>query len=89
MALISLREFTAPKARPRRYKAKDAAYAVGGNTGYYIASRPRPYKMTPQQKKVKKVAEECGIKRGMNKADLMTKMIDCIKPKMQKEKEVV
>jgi hypothetical protein len=75
--------FTAPKRRPKRYKARDAAYAVGGNAGFYIASRPRPYPMTPQQKKVKQIAQDCGIKPGITKSDLMTKMVDCVGPKMR------
>lgn len=84
MALVSMAMFTAPKSRPKRYKASGAPYAVGGNPGMYIAARPRPYPMTPQQRKVKKVAEDCGIKAGMSKADLMTKMKDCVGPAMRK-----
>lgn len=84
MALISISQFTAPKRRPKAYKARDAAYIVGGNAGFYIASRPRPYPMTPQQKRVKNVAEECGIKSGIKKADLQTKMKECVGPKMRK-----
>jgi len=76
--------FTAPKSRPKRYKARDAAYAVGGNAGMYIAARPRPYPMTRQQVRVKDVAEKCGIKAGMTKSDLMTKMKDCVGPAMRK-----
>lgn len=84
MPLISLSGYSAPKRRPKAYKAKDAAYQVGGNPGYYIAARPRPYPMTPQQKKVKKVAEECGIKPGIKKSELMTKMKECVSDKMRK-----
>lgn len=84
MALVPMSAFTAPKRRPRVYKARDAAYAVGGNPGYYIASRPRPYPMTRQQAKVKDVAQECGIKPGISKADLQMKMKECVGPKMRK-----
>lgn len=85
MALISLsRAYSHPKSRPSSYKARDAAYPVGGNRGYYIAALPRPYPATLQQNKVRKVAEECGIKAGIKKADLMTKMKDCVGPKMRK-----
>lgn len=84
MALVSMAAFTAPKRRPKAYKARDAAYIVGGNPGYYIASRPRPYPMTPQQAKVSKVADECGIKPGIKKADLQMKMKECVSPKMRK-----
>jgi hypothetical protein len=75
--------FTSPKRRPKAYKAKDAPYMVGGNRGFYIASLPRPYPLTPQQKKVKEVAKACGIKKGMSKADLMKAMVDCVGPKMR------
>ena len=84
MAIVSIGQYTAPKRRPSAYKARDAAYVVGGNPGYYIASRPRPYPMTPQQKKVANVASECGIKPGIEKADLQTKMKECVGPKMRK-----
>jgi len=84
MPLISMSAFTAPKRRPSVYKARDAAYAVGGNPGYYIAARPRPYPMTAQQRKVSNVARECGISAGIKKADLQTKMKDCVGPKMRK-----
>jgi hypothetical protein len=84
MALVSISNYTNPKSRPKRYKARDAAYAVGGNAGFYIAARPRPYPMTPQQKKVKSVAIDCGIKPGISKADLQRAMVDCVGPKMRK-----
>ena len=84
MALITLSGYSAPKRRPKVYKARDAAYAVGGNNGFYIASRPKPYPMTPQQKKIKSVAIDCGIKKGISKADLQNKMVDCVGPKMRK-----
>lgn len=72
------------KRRPKRYTAKDAAYAVGGHRGHFGALFPRPYPITSQQIKVKKVAEECGIKSGIKKADLQIKMKECIGPKMRK-----
>lgn len=84
MALISISTaFSAPKRRPKVYKARDAAYPTGGNRGFYIASLPRPYPLTRQQSKVKGVALECGLKKGMSKADLQTKMVDCVGPKMR------
>jgi len=85
MAVISLAgAFSAPKRRPKPYKARDAAYPVGGNRGYYIAALPRAYPMTSQQRKVKTVAAECGIKPGISKSALMTAMKDCVSPKMRK-----
>ncbi len=72
------------KRRPRPYKARDAAYTVGGNGGWVLASRPGPYPITSQQKKVRNVAADCGIKKGISKADLQKKMVDCVGPKMRK-----
>lgn len=84
MALVSMAAFTAPKRRPKVYKARDAAYAVGGNPGYYIASRPRAYPKTRQQVKVSEVADKCGIKAGISKADLQRAMKDCVGPAMRR-----
>lgn len=85
MALISLSGYSNPKKRPKAYKARDAAYSVGGKNGYYIAALPRPYPNTPQQNRVKAVAQECGITRGMKKADLQMKMKDCVGPKLRRK----
>lgn len=85
MALISLSgAYSAPKRRPKAYKARDAAYQTGGNPGYYIAALPRAYPMTSQQARVKRVAEECGIRSGIKKSDLQLKMKECVGPKMRK-----
>lgn len=84
MAVISLAgAFSAPKRRPKQYKARDGAYPVGGNRGYYIAALPRPYPMTTQQRKVANVARECGIRPGISKSALMTAMKDCVSQKMR------
>ncbi|MDD3102432.1 MAG: hypothetical protein PHE59_04800 [Patescibacteria group bacterium] len=72
------------RSAPKRYKAKDAPYAVGGNGGIIIAMRPRPYPKTAQQRRVGEAAKACGIKRGMKKSDLMTAMVDCIPGKFGK-----
>ncbi len=79
MALISISgAYSAPKRRPKTYKASGAPYPVGGNRGYYIAALPRPCPKTSQQKKVGEAARACGIKAGINKGALMTAMKDCI-----------
>lgn len=85
MAVISLSgAFSAPKRRPKAYKARDAAYSVGGNRGYYVAALPRPYALTPQQSKVKSVAAKCGIKPGISKSALQMAMKDCVSAAMRK-----
>ena len=83
MAIINLSGYTAPKRRPSAYKARDAAYTVGGNDGYYISARPGPYPMTPQQRKVSEVADKCGIRKGISKRELQEKMVDCVGPEMR------
>jgi len=72
------------KRRPSAYKAKDAAYTVGGNAGYVLANRPGPYPLTSQQKKVRDTASGCGIKKGISKSALQKAMVDCVGPKMRK-----
>ena len=66
------------KGAPKRYKAHDAPYAVGGNGGIIVSMKPRPYPITSQQKKVREAARACGIKKGIKKTELMTAMKDCI-----------
>lgn len=70
------------KRRPKAYKARDAAYGVGGNRGFYLASMPRPYPITRQQARVRDVARQCGIVKGMGKNNLMRAMVDCVGPAM-------
>lgn len=69
------------RTRPRRYKAKDAPYPVGGNSGIYLASFPRPYPKTSQQRKIGDAARACGIKAGISKGELMKAMKECIPTK--------
>lgn len=83
MTVISVSKFFYVKSRPKAYKARDAAYIVGGNAGAVLAAYPSPYPLTSQQKKVKSVAEECGIKAGISKAELQKKMKECVGPKMR------
>lgn len=70
------------KSRPRPHKLEDIT--TKQHSGFVLASYPRDYPLTPQQKKVKNVASECGLKTGMNRRDLVHKMIDCVGPKMRK-----
>lgn len=70
------------KSRPDAYESD--GMTVGGNKGYVLAQRPKSYPITSQQKKVRDVAHECGIKTGMSRKDLRTAMVDCVGPKMRK-----
>lgn len=51
----------------------------------YARNAPGRYPMTAQQLKLRQVVEECGIVKGIRKADLMTKMRDCVGPRMRKQ----
>lgn len=51
----------------------------------YLKNAPKQYEATPQQKKMKDVAEKCGVKKGMKKAELMMLMKDCIGPAMKNQ----
>jgi hypothetical protein len=55
--------------------------------GFYVRKRPREYPMTPQQKKLKEVLDECGVHKGISKKDLQIKMVECIGPKMREIKK--
>ena len=77
----SIPNFYYAKNRPKRYKASDAPYAVGGNKGVVLARLPRKYPMTPQQRRIKEIARTCGIHKGMSKAELMKAMKECIPSK--------
>lgn len=81
--MLELTGLVYKKKRPSRYKAKDAAYAVGGHGGGHVAFFPKDYPLTSQQKKVKDVAEKCGIKSGISKSELQTKMKECVGPAMR------
>lgn len=56
----------------------------GGNKGYQLKRRPRRYPRLPQQQKFLDALEFCGISKGMSKADLQRKMVNCI-PEFYKE----
>lgn len=81
MVIRNVRSIMYGKSRPRRYKAKDAAYSTGGNGGFVLAFRPGPYPLTSQQKKVKEAAKACGITAGISKSDLQRAMKDCLPDK--------
>lgn len=83
----NVRKFFYVKSRPRRYKAKDAAYEVGGKRGIVLAALPSDYPMTPQQRRVAEIARECGIKPGISKAELQKAMKECVGPKMRKTRK--
>lgn len=54
------------------------------NPGFVLARLPKHYPITSQQRKVREVAENCGIKPGISRNDLVDKMRTCVGPKMRK-----
>jgi predicted transcriptional regulator len=70
------------KRRPKAHKLEDIT--THQHSGMVLAMLPSSYPMTAPQRKVSNVAKECGIKTGMNRRDLIHKMIDCVGPKMKK-----
>ena len=81
---LSVADVMYAKKKPKAYKAKDAAFAVGGKKGAYFAFKPKSYPLNSQQRKVRDIAHACGIKKGMSKADLQRAMVDCVGPKLRK-----
>ena len=84
MVIGSIGGLFALKRRPKSYRARDAAYAVGGNRGFYLASMPRPYPLTRQQALFRDTAHGCGIRKGISKSALMSAMADCVGPKLSR-----
>jgi hypothetical protein len=83
MILKSLAGFyTSPKHRPSPHRLE--GITTRQHSGFYIASLPREYPLNAPQRKVRTVAKECGIHKGMGRRELVTAMIDCVGPKMRK-----
>lgn len=51
--------------------------------GYSFSAKPEKYPATPQQKRIKAYAAECGIKKGISKNELQAGMA-CMKEKFSK-----
>lgn len=60
---------------------------AGGKRGFIIRSRPKKYLMTDQQKKLKRIVEECGIHKGITKKELQIAMVECVGPKMRETRK--
>ena len=70
------------KRRPKAHKLEDIMTTQ--HAGFVLAMMPAHYPITAPQRKVRNVAGECGIKKGISRRDLVHKMIDCVGPKMRK-----
>ena len=76
MIVESVKDLGYAKRRPRAHKLEGITTKT--HPGYVIASYPRDYPMTSQQRKVRDAAKTCGIKKGMSRGDLVNKMRTCI-----------
>lgn len=79
MILVIIKSFKAVgylKSRPRSHKLEGITTRQHG--GMVIASLPKDYPLTSQQKKVRDAARACGIKKGMSRSSLVDAMINCI-----------
>jgi hypothetical protein len=76
MIVESIKDLGYAKRRPKSHKMEGITTMT--HPGYVIASYPRPYPLTSQQKKVKEVAKTCGIKKGISRHDLVDKMVNCV-----------
>ena len=70
------------KSRPKPHKL--GPITTRQHSGYVLVKFPRDYPITAQQRKVRDVARECGIHTGISRNELVTKMVDCVGPKMRK-----
>lgn len=58
----------------------------GGKPGFVLSSRPKRYKTTPQQSRVREAAKACGIEKGITRAELVDKMRKCIPEYFRKQR---
>ena len=70
------------KSRPKAHKLE--GITTKQHAGMVIASNPKPYKINSAQLKVRAAARDCGIKKGMSRAALVTAMRTCIPGKFGK-----
>lgn len=54
---------------------------------FVVKERPREYPQTEQQKRFRRILEECGIIKGITRDQLIDKMIHCIPETWEKLKE--
>lgn len=59
----------------------------GGKRGFVVSTRPRQYRETPAQRRIKAAAEYCGIKKGIPRTELVEKMKTCIPEYHRKVRE--
>ena len=56
---------------------------VAGHSGFIVKKRPKKYPITKPQEIMRQIVRECGIRKGMTKAELQRAMKECVGPKMR------
>ena len=74
--------YTVPKHRPKPHRLE--GITTRQHSGWYMASLPRKYPLTSQQRRVRDVAKSCGIHKGMTRGSLVKAMVDCVGPTLRK-----
>jgi hypothetical protein len=55
---------------------------------FYVRKRPAKYPLTQHQKDLIEASKECGVRKGMKRAELLIAMTECIPSYFQKKKEL-
>jgi hypothetical protein len=55
--------------------------------GYQLKRRPRRYRRLPQQQMLIDASRACGIHKGISKAELQDKMVNCIPRYFEEHKD--
>jgi hypothetical protein len=64
------------RSRPKPHKLE--GIMTKQHPGLIIAANPKPYPINAPQRKVREAAKACGIKKGMSRAEVVSKMRTCI-----------
>lgn len=57
---------------------------VAGYKGFVVRQRPKEYSQNKPQEVLTKISKQCGVKKGISKAELQKLMKECIGPAMKK-----
>ncbi len=76
MIITNVTQFGYFKTRPAPHRLE--GITTTQHPGMVLSSYPKPYPITPPQKKVRDAAKACGIKKGMTRSALVDAMVNCI-----------
>jgi len=54
---------------------------------FYVRKRPAKYPLTQHQKDLIEASKECGIEKGITRAELVDRMVNCVPDKYKEVKE--